>query len=165
MSKNTLKIFEALDKAIEAELSASKFYSDSAKKVVDERGKNLLMQLSRFEQNHYNILIDLKKKLSEDGQYIEYTGTEFEPYKVNIKSEIDGNIVSDKADVLDIVTFAMNAEDKAYEHYSNIADNISDSKGKELFKKLAEEEKLHYRILADEFYMISNEGGAWSWGD
>jgi len=159
------ELLKAIDIAIEAELKANKFYKESAEKVSNERGKNLLLQLANFELSHYNKLNDLKKSYSEDGKFIAYQGTEFETVETDAKSEVAGTIESNRDDALQILTMAIDAEKKAFEHYKRMADATNDPEGKEMFQKLADEETLHRRILSDEFYQLSNQGGYWSWGD
>jgi len=165
MSDKNLGILEAVEIAMEAELKANKFYLDALKIVSNERGKNLLQQLANFEQKHYDKLNELKTSIIDKGEFVEYDGTEFAPFKGKVSAEISGKIESNKDDVLDILTMAIDAETKANEHYRKMADETTNAKGKDMFLKLADEETLHRRILSDEFYQLSNKGGIWSWGD
>jgi len=158
-------IIEAVDIAMEAESKARDFYLNAAEKVTDERGKNLLMQLADFEKNHFDRLNHLKKSLQGETGYIEYSGTTFSPYSVKSVSEVSGTVEENKSDVLDILGIAIDAEDKAYNRYVEIAGRVEDPQGKAMFLKFAEEEKAHRRILSDEFYYMNNKGGLWFWGD
>ena len=165
MTENNLGILEAIDIAMDAELKANEFYLNALKKVSNDRGKNLLQQLANFEQNHYDKLNELKASLIRNGEYIEYTGTKFLKFKQNRSIEISKKIEVNKDGILEILAIAIDAEAKAHEHYNKMADETSDTKGKEMFQKLAEEETLHRRILSDEFYQLNNHGGIWFWGD
>ncbi len=162
MGEKNLGLLEAIDIAMEAEQKANKFYSDAKEKVHNERGKDLLQQLADFEQTHYDKLNELKKSLTEKDEFIEYEGTSF---KSKTGSEISGKVEENTDDVLDILSMAIEAEEKAREHYLIMVDQTSDPRGKEMFEKLADEETLHRRILSDEFYQISNKGGMWLWGE
>ena len=163
MSDKEIGLMEAIDIAMEAEAKANKFYADSAKKVANEQGKNLLTQLADFEQNHYDKLNELKKSLEKEGKFVKYEGTKFSLFKSS--SEISATIEPNKEEVLDILTMAIDAEEKAHKHYARMADETSDPDGKDMFEKLAEEETMHRRILSDEFYNIANKGGMWVWGE
>ena len=158
-------VIEAINMAMEAESKAREFYAHSAEKVSSERGKNLLKQLAEFEDNHYNRLNELKASLEEDKGYIDYSGTEFKPYSPSSTSEVSGRLDAEKSDVLDILNLAIEAESKAYEHYSDMANNIDDEQGRAMFLRFAEEEKAHRRILSDEFYYMNNKNMNWFWGD
>ena len=161
MAQIDVGILEAIDIAMEAEMKAQQFYADAAKRVINVRGRNLLEQLADFEQNHYNKLKTLKDALTSSGEYIKYEGTEFKPFK----AEVTGTLESDKAGVLDVLKIAIDAETKAKDHYTKMAEATNDPEGKAMFEKLADEEDFHRRILNDEFYNLSNEGGTWTWGD
>jgi rubrerythrin len=162
MTEENIGLLEAIEIALVAENNAYEFYLDAFKKVKDERGKDLLKQLADFEQNHYNILTDLKKSLENDNKYIEYKGTSFVQFKA---ASITKQIEPDKDDVLSILSIAIDAEENANKHYLKMAKQTTDVKGKEMFLKLAEEELMHRRILSDEFYQLSNKSGSWFWGD
>ena len=163
MSEKNVDLMQAIEIAMEAEKKANKFYADAAAKVASSQGKNLLKQLADFEQNHYDKLNDLKKSLAKDGKFVKYEGTNFSPFKAS--SEVSGKIEPNTDEVLDILSMAIEAEEKAHKHYSRMADETSDPDGKDMFEKLAEEETMHRRILSDEFYNIANKGGLWVWGE
>ncbi|MBN2011768.1 ferritin family protein [candidate division KSB1 bacterium] len=165
MANSNIGIFQAIDMAMEAEKKARQFYLDAVNVVANERGKNLLKQLADFEQNHYDKLDELKQSLQTDNKFVEYKGTEFQPVTSEMKAEISGKIEPNKDDALNVLTLAIQAEDKASEHYQRMAEMTDDELGKDMFLRLSKEENLHSRILNDEFYQLSNQGGVWSWGD
>jgi len=162
MDKN-IGLMEAIEIAMEAERKAQQFYTDAAAKVASRKGKNLLNQLADFERNHYSKLNDLKNSLNREGKFVKYEGTEFTPFKAS--AEISGTIEPNKDEVLDILSMAIDAEEKAHKHYARMAEETTDPDGKDMFEKLADEELTHRRILSDEFYSIANKGGTWAWGE
>ena len=162
MSESNLGILEAIEIAMESEKNAMEFYLDAMKSVSDEAGINLLKQLADFEQNHFDILTKLKESLEKENKFIEYAGTSFAEFKA---PTISKKIEPKKDDVLKILTIAIDAEETANKHYKKMAEQTSDTRGKEMFLKLAGEELMHRRILSDEFYQLSNKGGSWFWGD
>lgn len=164
MAETNLGLMDAIEIAMHAEKQAHEFYLDAVNQTKNDRGRNLMQQLAKFELNHYNKLQELKSSLEKDGTFIDYEGTEFEPFKQDY-SEISTKIEPNRDDVLSVLTLAIEAETKAHDHYRKLAHDTSDPRGKEMFFKLAEEEKLHRRILSDEFYQMSNQGGIWFWGD
>ncbi len=157
------KVLEAIEMAMAAEKKAQEFYAEAAGKVANERGRNLLHQLARFEQSHYEALGQLKASLLASGTYVRYEGTSFAPFRA--AGEVTGKIEAHREDALSILQMAIEAETEAYERYRVLASQSTDPQGKEMFEKLAAEEVLHRRILNDEFYYLSNRGGIWFWGD
>jgi rubrerythrin len=156
-------LLEAIDMAMEAEVNARDFYQNAIGKVSDERGKDLLQQLADFEQGHFNKLSELKGSLRESGKFIEYGGIEFRK-KVFKVTEVEGQIEPNKQEILDVLRLAIDLENNAREAYMGLSTKVDDPTGKEMFRKLAREEDMHWRILNDEFYQINNRG-VWTWGD
>jgi rubrerythrin len=156
---------EAIDLAMAAEIKARDFYTSALEKVTHARGKDLLSQLADFEQQHYDKLNELKTSLSEREEYISYEGTSFRSYRESAPSEVSGPMEPDKDALLDILSMAIDAETKANERYLTMSEQTTDPRGKDMFKKLAEEEVLHRRILSDEYYHMSNQSGMWIWGE
>jgi rubrerythrin len=158
-----LGIEEALDIAMEAELKAQAFYAQAAVEVQDPNGRDLLGRLAAFEQYHYQKLSELAKSLETDGQFIEYearTVAQFMP--IVGKGETAGTLLDELKDVAGILGKAIENEKIAGERYRVLAGETADADGQDMFRKLANEERIHQRILEDEFFSLSNQG-VWGW--
>jgi rubrerythrin len=158
-----LGLEEALDIAMDAELKAQAFYAQAAVEVQDPRGKDLLGRLAAFEQYHYEQLAKLARSLAEDGQFVEYearTITQFVP--IVGRGEASGTLLQEMQDLPGILSKAIENEKIAGERYQVLAEETNDPDGQDMFRKLANEEAIHQRILEDEFFSISNQG-TWAW--
>jgi rubrerythrin len=144
-----------LVEAMNSEIEAKNFYIDASKKAQSKAGKKLFNELAEFEQNHYERV----KKIIESVN----NGFEFEKPKINnnvptIGPEVEGEYEPNKDEIVNIINLAIDAEKKAQERYSKIAEMIDDIKSKKIFHDLAQDERNHQRILEDEFYQLSNKG-------
>lgn len=154
---------EALAMAMEAELKAQAFYAQAASEVPDPKGRDLLGRLAAFEEYHYQKLAKLARSLQEDGQFIEYearTMEQFAPFTGT--GEAAGTDLGDLQDMAGILSVAIENEKMAGETYAALADRTTDPLGQTMFRDLANEERIHQRILEDEFYSLSNQG-VWGW--
>ncbi len=156
-----------IEKAMEAEKQAHEFYSQAAQKVTNPSGKKMLTELAEFELSHYRNLKSLFESLKEEGKWIAYSGTTFsgdvgEKKSAEPPPEAAKQEVSQEASA--ILQQAISDEEKAQEYYREAAEKVNDPLGKQMFEKLAEEEKLHARILQDQLYSMTNKG-VWLWGD
>lgn len=154
-------LLEAVQTAIEAERAAHRFYLAAAEKTANPQGKALLLQLADFEAYHEQKLLDLVQAL-DAGQLIAYEGRDFAPPKPEggRAPQQETNL----REVVDVLNLAMDAEQKAEERYRRLAESTTDPLGKAMFQRLAREESVHYRILSDEFYTLSNKG-LWVWAE
>ena len=158
-----LGLEEALDIAMDAELKAQAFYAQAAVEVQDPQGRDLLGRLAAFEQYHYQKLSDLARSLQEDGRFIAYETRTVEQFAPTLAGgEAAGTLFKELKDIAGVLSKAIENEKIAGERYRVLAEETDDPDGQDMFRKLANEEMVHQRILEDEFYSISNQG-TWGW--
>jgi rubrerythrin len=152
-------LLEAIRVVKENERIASESYAAAAKKMNLMIGKELFEQLSEFEKYHYAQLTDLENSLEENGNFITYGGKEFPlPPKFEIKAAKEPN----KKSVMQIILEAKELEKQTENAYADLADQITDPLGHEMFSRLSEEEHNHYIILSEAFWNLNNSG-VWKW--
>jgi len=152
---------EIVKVAMEAEKDASQAYSKAAKKTTNPKGRDMFQQLSEFEMNHYRKLKDLLTSLQEKGEWILYGGTSL---KKTIPLKTPKPKGQEQLTDMDALKIAIREEKKAQVHYRSMAGLTKDPRGRDMYKRLAEEEALHERLLNDQYYSLHNTG-IWSWGD
>lgn len=153
---------KALQVAIEAEKDAYQAYSKAAKKTKNPKGRDMFQQLSEFEVNHYQKLKALLKTLQEKGEWILYEGTLLKKKKIALKVQKPQG--QEQLTDMDALKIGIREEKKAQAYYRSLADLTKDPRGKDMYKRLADEEGLHEKLLNDQYYSLHNTG-IWSWGD
>ena len=153
---------KAVTVALRREKEAYLFYTDAAKKTSSLRGKDMLTQLAAFELNHYKKILHLYHSLQKTGKWVPYAGQAEIGATRHLKETRDEK--STREDDINVLTMAIKKEEEAQALYNKMAEETEDPTGKEMFKKLAAEEEVHWRILSDQFYALSNQG-FWLWGD
>jgi rubrerythrin len=153
---------KALQLAIEAEKDAYQAYLKAAKKTKNPKGRDMFQQLSEFEMNHFQKLKALLKSLQEKGEWILYEGTSLKKKKIVLKAQKPQG--QEQLTDMDALKIAVREEKKAQIHYRSMAGLTKDPRGKDMYKRLAEEESLHEKLLNDQYYSLHNTG-IWSWGD
>ncbi len=158
-----LGLEEAIDIAMDAELKAQAFYARAAVEVQDPRGRDLLSRLAAFEQYHYQKLSELAQSLHKSGRFVAYetrTIEQFAPLAGG--GETAGTQVAALETEASILNKAIENEQIAGERYQALAEQTDDPTGRAMFQNLANEERMHQRILEDEFFSLSNQG-IWGW--
>jgi len=153
---------KAIEIAMEAEKRASQFYSKASKKTKNPKGRDMFQQLSEFEGNHYQKLKELMKSLQDKNEWIIYSGTSLRQKAIPMKVEKPKG--QEQLTDMDALKMAIREEKKAQSYYRSMAEMTRDPRGKGMYKRLAEEEALHEKVLNDQFYSVHNTG-VWSWGD
>jgi rubrerythrin len=122
----------------------------------------MFQQLSEFEMNHYQKLKNLFKSLQEKGEWILYEGTSLKKRKIPLKAQKPKG--EEQLTDMDVLKIAVREEKKAQAYYRSMAELTKDPRGKNMYKRLADEEALHEKLLNDQYYSVHNTG-IWSWGD
>jgi rubrerythrin len=155
---STTSLLDAIRVVKENERIASEKYANAAK-ALGQIGKQLFMQLSEFEQYHYERITALEKSLEEKGDYISYEGKEFPlPPIFEIKAAEEPN----KKSIMQIITEALELEKQAEKAYADLAAQINDPQGHQMFLRLSKEEHNHYLILMRAYFSL-NDTGVWKW--
>jgi rubrerythrin len=152
----------AVKVAIEAEKEAYQNYSKLAKKTKNPKGRDMFQQLSEFEMNHYQKLRTLLKSLQEKREWILYEGTNLKKKAIPLKAQKPKG--QEQLTDMDALKIAVREEKKAQSYYRSMAELTKDARGKDMYKRLANEEALHEKLLNDQYYSLHNTG-IWSWGD
>lgn len=156
---NTNSLLDAIRIVKENERLARERYSEASKSISHPRGKELFEQLSQFEQYHYEQISSLEKSLQDSGEFISYEGKEFPlPPIFEIEAAKDAN----RKSMMKIIAEAIELEKTAEKSYADLASQLTDSLGRNMFIRLSEEEHNHYRIL-NEAYWTLNDLGVWKW--
>lgn len=153
---------KAVKLAMEAEKNAYQAYLKAAKKTRNPKGRDMFQQLSEFEMNHYQKLKDLLKSLQEKGEWILYEGATLKKKTITLKVEKPKG--QEQLTDMDALKIAIREEKKAQAYYRSMTELTKDHRGKDMYKRLANEEALHEKVLNDQFYSLHNTG-LWSWGD
>ena len=153
---------EIVKAAMEAEKDAYQAYSKAAKKTTNPKGRDMFQQLSEFEMNHYHKLKDLLKSLQEKGEWILYEGTSLKKKIISLKAQKPKG--QEQLTDMDALKIAIREEKKSQAYYRSMAELAKDPLGRDMYKRLANEEAFHERLLNDQYYSLHNTG-LWSWGD
>jgi rubrerythrin len=153
---NTPNLLDAIRIVKENERSAAESYATAAKKV-NSLGKKLFEQLSEFEKFHYEKLTALEKSLEASGKFINYEGKALIlPPRLEIKFAEEPEHKS----LMDIISEAKKLEKQTEKVYGDLAEQLDDPQGHDMFAKLSEEEHKHYLILSDAYWSL-NQNAVW----
>jgi len=156
---NTSNLMDAIRVAKENERNATESYAGAAQKASNPYARELFMQLSAFEKFHLEKLTALEKSLQESGKFIEYEGQGFPlPPVFEITAAKKPNFKSD----MHIITEARELEEVMQKAYASLAAQAPDGPGKDMFNRMAEEERKHWFILNDAWWSL-NDKGEWKW--
>jgi rubrerythrin len=143
-----MNIFEY---AMQMEKDGENYYRQLAKKVNNKGIQTILTMLADEEVKHYNALVKIQAQKPQMAETTILTDARnvFEQMKEsNEKFNIDVNQI-------ELYKEAQKIEERSINFYLEKADKVTEEYQKELFLKLAEEEKKHYFLLENIIEFVS----------
>ncbi len=161
MTEKAHSIDDLLVEAMNSEIEAETFYAKAADKAQSEAGKKLFSELANFEHNHFERVKTIVESRNK-GTKIDIPAAH--PELPEIKPELKGEFEPNKDEIVELLTLGIKAEKEAQRRYTEIAAQLDDAEGKEIFASLAEDERRHHDLLEAQYYHMSNKGTI-IWGE
>jgi rubrerythrin len=143
---------DILEYAMKMEKDGEQYYRRAAEKVNNKGIKTILSMLADEEVKHYNALARIQAQ-----QPTEMAGTVILADAKNVFEQM--NESDEKLDVdagqTELYKEAQRIEEKSRDFYLEKAEEVSEEQQKELFLRLAEEEKKHYFLLENIIEFVS----------
>jgi rubrerythrin len=138
--------------AMQMEVDGRNFYLDMMKKTNNKGLKNILTMMADSEAKHYNVILDMqrndKTEFSPDTEVLTNVKNVF----MKMKEEKELDVDTSQAE---FYKKALEIETDAQKFYLERADEEKDPHRKEIFLKLAEEEKNHCVLLENIIGFVS----------
>ena len=148
MQENTVAL-QALRQAIRLEQDGYEFYTEAAERTADPRGRETFLSLADDEKLHLRIVQDQYEALNAGKGWVSFSeALELKP--VDLDKPLfppDRETIGPEASDIDALLFAMQVENESYELYRKAATETADPAGKEMYQRLASDERVHFDIL------------------
>ncbi|MFP4021551.1 MAG: ferritin-like domain-containing protein [Halanaerobium sp.] len=142
------------DFAIDFEIENRKLYEEFAASTNNDDLKSVFLELAKEEKKHEDIVRQLKKNKTVDEVQtgiLPKAKKAFEKISEDMPQGGEGVFQDEQVDVY---KKAIDIESKSYEFYEEKAEESDSELVKKTFKRLAEEEKKHERIIENIIEMV-----------
>ena len=163
MGSKTEERIKALEIALNNEARERDFYLKHSQRTTNSMGKTMFATIASDEDEHYNRILNLHKRLIQEGKWpetvpIQVKGTEV---KKVIQKVVDSVDTSSKAntDDMDAVKVAIDFETKGEKFYSDLARNVAAPVEKKFYEFLASIEGEHRLSLVDTLEYFQDPAG------
>ncbi len=144
--------------AMEMEKEGEAFYRELAEKTDNDGLKNIFLNLADEEVKHYKMFEELAK---HDGSVvIPKMNVEKDAKAIFAEMKASGKKIDFSKDQVALYKKAMESEEKAYTLYVEKANEVQSPEDKEIFLKIADEEKKHHKLLENIVEFVA-EPGSW----
>ncbi len=153
---------QILRNAIEMEVQGKDFYERAARKMQNQRGRDMFVSLSKQERVHIDILEDQLSKYVHDRVWLNLKQLREEAATTKISVFDDKTIkqisIGPNMNELDVIKVGMEVEQKSVDYYQKARSDIPEKNAKEIFNWLVAQETGHLQILQAEFDNRSKSG-------
>ncbi|MBD3427122.1 MAG: hypothetical protein GF409_07840 [Candidatus Omnitrophica bacterium] len=132
------------DFAMQLEKEGEKYYRELAEKTDNEGCRNIFNMLADDEVKHFNVFKGMKEGKTEDfpaTQVMEEARKTFQSFAEK------GNPFEEEMSQKELYGKALEVEEKTRDFYLEKSEETEDSREKELFRKIADEEQMHYNLI------------------
>lgn len=164
MEGSQFNALDAVNVAIEMERSGHKFYTGAAALARDENGKEMFSRLANDELAHVYWLMAVRQSLIKTGEFgdvdqlVKDGGTASQEDLPAFPLSARGFEITPETRELEALEMGIQAEKDSIAFYEKAAEMTEDPAGRALFKRLADWEDEHRRLLEAEHDYLENSG-------
>jgi rubrerythrin len=163
MSSTTETRIKALEVALNNESRERDFYLKHAERTSNSLGKMMFQSIAKDEEEHYQKILELHKKLQDEGKWpetipLKVKGVDMKSVLNKVLDSIDTSAKADTDD-MEAVKIAIDFETKGEKFYSDLRDSVDDPVEKEFYRVLASMEREHRLSLEDTYEYFKDPEG------
>ncbi len=145
--------------AIKLEIRGKEFFLKAAEATHNELGQKMFERLAAEEVIHLETFSRLfSEVLGSDNWKKEIPGSELKENSAVVESLVNRMKGAGGKSELEALSIGLELEKKAIEHFSQAISASSSPEAKELFEKIAAEERYHYDLLQAQLDSLQNTG-------
>ena len=163
MSSNTQERIKALEIALNNEARERDFYLKHSKRTTHNLGKMMFATIASDEDEHYQRILGLHKRLIQEGKWpetvpIEVKGTEVKKVIQKVVDAVNATAQADRNDV-EAVKIAIDFETQGEKFYGDLAKSVENPMEKNFYEFLASIEREHRLSLQDTLEYFEDPAG------
>jgi rubrerythrin len=161
MTELTGEILEIIKESIKLEVDGQRFFEHVADATHSELGKKMFMKLASDEARHLKVFSDI---------FTDMVGEDWKKHLAEIKKQATAPMIEElakkvesagkegRATELEAISIAMDLERNAIDFFGNAASKTTDAQAREVFNRIADEERLHFDLLQAQHDNLTNSG-------
>jgi rubrerythrin len=159
MAKISQDVKTLIQDAIRLEINGQAFFDQAAEITHNELGKKMFVRLAQEEVKHLEAFSRLFSKIIQSDDWKKQVRSEELKGLSPVIQELAERIkrAEGKSEV-EALRIGMELEQKAVDFFTASAAKMGDPKAKEIFEKIADEERFHYDLLLAQHDSVTGSG-------
>ncbi len=145
--------------AIRLEINGQAFFNEAASLTHNELGKKMFVRLAQEEVKHLETFSLLFSQVIQSDEWKKQVRSEELKGPSPVIQELSERMkrAEGKSEV-EALRIGMELEQKAIDFFTHSASKMDDPKAKEIFEKIADEERFHYDLLQAQYDSVTGSG-------
>jgi rubrerythrin len=159
MNKISKQVEKAIKEAIKLEINGRSFFSHAAEITHNQHGKKMFLHLAGEEVKHLETFGQLFSSTLKDADWKKYIKDEELKGQSPLIEELASRMKkAEGKSEIEALSIGMELEKNAIELFQKSAQDVDDPTAKEIFKKIADEERFHYDLLQAQHDSLTHSG-------
>ena len=153
------QVAKAIREAIKLEINGKAIFERAAEVTHNELGKKMFRKLAEDETQHLDTFGQLFSQVIGGEDWRKFVDKEELKGQSSVIEGLKSKLEKgDRAGEIEAIRIGMELEKQAIDFFEKSAKETTDSKAKEIFDKICEEERLHYDLLQAEYDSVTRSG-------
>ena len=159
MTKLSQDVKTLIQDAIRLEINGQAFFNEAAALTHNELGKKMFVRLAQEEVKHLDTFSRLFSQVIQSDEWKKQVRSEELKGPSPVIKELSERMkrAEGKSEV-EALRIGMELEQKAVDFFTASAAQMGDAKAKEIFEKIADEERFHYDLLLAQHDSVTGSG-------
>jgi rubrerythrin len=156
------EVLNVIKESIKLEINGRNFFEHAAEMTHNEHGKKMFRKLAQDEVGHLTAFGQLFSAVIGNEEWKKFVDEEETkgpaPIIEELKTRIEKGAKEERASELEAIRIGMDLERKAINFFEKSEKETTDDKAREIFKRIGDEEKIHYDLLQAQYDSVTNSG-------
>lgn len=159
MKKISRDVKTLIQEAIKLEINGQAFFNQAAEITRNELGKKMFVHLAKEEVKHLEAFSRLFSSVIKSDEWKKQVEKEQLKGPSSVIEELAQRMRrAEGQSEIEALRIGMELETKAVEFFTKSASGMDDAEAKEIFEKIAEEERFHYDLLLAQHDSVTGSG-------
>lgn len=159
MKKISGDVKTLIQEAIKLEINGQAFFNQAAEVTRNELGKKMFVHLAKEEVKHLEAFSRLFSSVIKSDEWKKQVEREQIKGPSAVIQELAQRMKrAEGQSEIEALRIGMELETKAVEFFTKSASGMEDAEAKEIFEKIAEEERFHYDLLLAQHDSVTGSG-------
>ena len=159
MDKISHDVKTLISEAIKLEINGQAFFKHAAEATANELGKKMFTRLAQEEVKHLETFSRLfSSVIKSDDWKKQVRDEELRGPSTVIQQLADRMKRAEGQSEVEALRIGMELEQKAVDFFSGTAAGMTDAAAREIFEKIADEERFHYDLLLAQYDSVTGSG-------